>query len=72
MSDITNETKEEYIIPMNAMGKVIGPCTNSLLPDADKRLMVEFIIEGTIIYANMHIDELDTSNPNTRKRPRTQ
>ena len=72
MSDPADETKEEYIVPMGAQGRIVGPCTNQSLPDADKRLIVEFIIDGTPIQLNMHVDELAPEPPNHLKRPRSQ
>ena len=60
------------IVPMGAQGRIMGPCTNSLLPDAGQRLMVEFIVDGTPIQVNMLIDELAREAPNPRKRPRSQ
>jgi len=57
---------------MGAQGRIMGHCTNQLLPDADKRVLVEFIVDGTPIQVNMHVDELAREAPNTRKRPRSQ
>jgi len=70
MSDPADENGT--IVPMGAQGRIIGPCTNLLLPDADKRLIVEFIIDGIPIQVNMLVDELAPEPPNPRKRPRAQ